>query len=374
VHRLRPYIIGAVIIACALIGGCTSAPESTGPKFSGRLLLLAGGNTDGANLVELSPSGSTYNLSTLTSGVFEASPSPDRTRLIYTTKDEILLRDLRTGAVKSLIKGAGLCLAWAPDGNHFSYKQKTADKANGAATKLYVSDLDSKTKLIWDDPFDPSVQSAGPDTEIHASGCAQWIAPNRLVFDRLVGAAPKQKTAGEAHKPNTTTVAVLGDTVKLVDAERKWSVEAVCPAGGAVFLRPADQAQPVLVARRLDDFKTLDPKPVDCSGCRFVGFAAGSCLPFFIQDATSTTTDLVSLNPTNWQRQKAATISQTFSPNAKMLIKSSARLMIVGDVSSKLLLVDTESGDITPFFPEAATAARNAGPLLSPVPVVWIEN
>jgi hypothetical protein len=357
VHKLRLYIIGAVIIACTLIGACTSAPEPTGPKFTGRLLLLAGGNTDGANLVELSPSGSTYNLSTLTSGVFEASPNPDRTRLIYTTKDEILLRDLHTGAVKSLIKGASFCLAWAPDGNHFSYKQKSPE--NEKAT-MHASDLDGKSRLI---------------SEVLAdSDCAHWIAPDRFVFDRLLGAFPKEKKGGEVLKPNTTTLAILGDSVKLVDTERKWSVEAVCTTGGAAFVRPADQAQPVLVARRLDDFKTLDPKPVDCSGCRFVGFAAGSCLPFFVQDATSTTTDLVSLNPTNWQRQKAATISQTFSPNAKMLIRSSARLMVVGDVPSKLLLVDTESGDITPFFPESATAARNAGPLLAPVPVVWIEN
>lgn len=375
-HTVGRYCIGIVLISSALIGACTQKPDSVGPRFSGRLLLLAGENTNGADLVELSaaPTGTTYNLSILTSGVFEAAASPDQTRLLYTTKDEILLRDLRTGVVKSLIKGQSFCLAWSLDGKRFSYKQKTADKANGAATKLQVSDLDGKSKLIWDDPFDPTAESAAPGAAARFSGCAQWIAPNRLVFDRLVGAVAKQTTAGEALRPNTTTVAILGESVKLVDDARKWSVEAICQSGSGVFLRPADQAQPILVVRTLDNFRTLDPKPIDCSGCRFVGFAAQSCLPFFIQDATSTTTDLVSLNPTNWQRQRAATITQTFSPNAKMLIKSSARLMVVGDVPTKLFLVDTESGDIVPFFPVSATAARSDGPLLSPVPVVWIEN
>lgn len=365
--------IGLLIITCAFLSACSRPPEITGPKFTGRLLLLSGDNAAGVNLVELSPAGPTYNLSTLTSGVVEAAASPDRTRLLYTTKDEIFLRDLRTGETKSLIKGESYCLAWSPDSNRFSYKQKTADNATSAATKLFVSDLDSKTKLIFDDPFDPTAQSP-PGAAARSSGCAQWIAPDRLVFDRLVGAVAKPKTGGEALKPNTTTVAILDGAVKLVEAERKWSVEAVCHSGSGAFVRPADQAQPILVVRTLDNFKTLDPKPIDCSGCRFVGFAAQSCLPFFVQDATSTTTDLVSLNPTNWQRQRGATIKQTFSPNAKMLIKSSARLMVVGDAPAKLILVDTESGDVTAFFPEAATAARNAGPLQNPVPLVWIEN
>ena len=363
-----------LIVAVVLLAACNREPQSTGPKFTGRLILLSGDVTTGANLIELTPApaAATYNLSTLATGVFEAAASPDRTHLIYATKDEIIWRDLHTGAFKSLIKGSGLCLAWSPDNNRFSYKQKAEDKPNGAATKLYVSDLDGKTKLIWDDPFDPTTHSSGASA--HSSSCAQWISPNRLVFDRLLGAVAKQTKGGELLKPNTTTVATVGDTVKLVDDERKWSVEAVCPAGSGALLRPADQAQPILFARNLDGFKTLDPKPIDCSGCRFVGFAAQSCFPFFIRDATSTTTELVSLNPTNWQRQGSATINQTFSLNARMLIKSSARLMVIGDVPAKLLLIDTESGDLTPFFPESATAARNAGPLQAPVPVAWIEN
>ena len=42
--------------------------------------------------------------------------------------------------------------------------------------------------------------------------------------------------------------------------------------------------------------------------------------------------------------------------------------MVAGDAPEKLLLIDTESGDVAPL-----TIAGNAK-LSSPVPVVWIEN
>lgn len=225
-------------------------------------------------------------------------------------------------------------------------------------TKLFFSDLEGKAKLISTDV-------------LSGAECAHWIAPDRLIFDRFVG-VPSSKQKPEELKPNTATLAILSDSVKLIDSERKWSVEAICQAGSGAFLRPHDQAQPVLVAQNIDNLKTVDPKPVDCSGCRFAGFAAQSCVPFFIQDSTSTTTDLVSLNPVNWQRQRAATMSLTFSPSARMVIKSSARLMIAGDVQGKLYLIDTESGDFTPFFPKSAEPSILQGKLLTPV--VWIEN
>ena len=384
-HTLGRYCIGIVIISCALLGACSRQPLSVGPKFSGRLLLLAGENTNGANLLEVNAAGSTYNYSIVTSGVFEAAASPDRTRLLYTTKDGILLRDLRTGAVKPLVKGENYCLAWSPDGNRFSYKQQSPapEKAPGSEAgppaKLYVSDLEGNTKLIWEDLFADhgTVNSPGQSSLLeraaNSSGCAHWIAPDRLIFDRLLGAFPKQKKGGEVLKPNTTTLAILSDPVKLSDTDRKWSIESVCQAGSAAVLRPHDQGQPILMAKSLEPLKTLDPSPAPCSGCRFVGFAAQSCVPFFIEDATSTSSELFYLNPTNWQRQRGTRIEHTFSATARMLIKSSARLMIVGDVPATLLLIDTESGEFVPFFPKSAGSTANPE-LQSPRPVVWIEN
>ena len=272
--------------------------------------------------------------------------------------------------------------AWSPDGKRFSYKQKvTANEkapvsATGTPTKLFVSDLDGKAKLIWEDltanygATSPLGQSTVLERAAGTSGCPQWIAPDRFIFERFLGAFPKQKKGGEVLKPNTTTLAILSDPVKLSDTDRKWSIEGVCQVGSAALVRPHDQNQPILIAQSLDNLKTLDPSPAPCSGCRFVGFAAQSCVPFFIEDATSTSTDLFSLNPTNWQKQRGTRIDQTFSVTAKMLIKSSARLMIVGDVPATLVLIDTESGEIVPFFPKSAGSPG----LLFPRPVVWIEK
>ena len=386
-HTTRLYSIGIVIISCALIcgliGACTRQTAPVGPKFSGRLLLLAGETTNGADLLELSaaPTGSTYNLSIVTTGVFEAAASPDRTQLLYTTKDGILLRDLRTGAVKPLVKGENYCLAWSPDGRRFSYQQKSPAQekapgsAAGAPTKLYVSDLDGKAKLIWEDLFanygavSPPGQSSVLERAADPSGCSQWIAPDRLIFDRFLGAFPKQKKGGEVLKPNTTTLVILSDPVKLSDTDRKWSIESVCQVGTAALVRPHDQNQPILIAKSLDHLETLNPSPA-CSGCRFVGFAAHSCVPFFIEEITGTKSELFALSPSGWQRQRGTRLDRTFSVAATMLINSSARLMIVGDVPASLLLIDTETGETVPFF---AKSAQPPG-LLFPRPVVWIEN
>lgn len=369
-NRIRRYNLVIFVVCCVLASSCAEQTKTAGPKFSGRFLLLSGEPTKGSDLNELTsaPNGATYNVSTITSGVFEAAPNPDQTRLLYSTKDELLMRDLQSGAVKSLVKGETFCLAWSPDGNRFSYKQRAAAN-NGAAvqTKLYVSTLDGKTKLIWEDPPAAPDQSGGNSAA--ASTCVNWIAPDRFIFDRFVGAAPNQKNK-ELLKPNTQTLAIVGDSVKFIDTDRKFSIEGVCQAGTLAVLRPHDEAQPMLLARSIDQTNKLSPTPAECSGCRFLGFAAKSCVPFFFQDATSTSTDLVSLNPTSWQRQRGAHIERTFSLNARVLIKSSARLMIVGDIPSALLLIDTESGDITDLAPKSSAS----GPLVNPVPIVWIEN
>src|SRR4051794_23721908 len=347
--RSKSYLCAVV---CAFITACTSAPKPTGPTFTGRLFFLSGDRTKGADLAELqaAPAGATNNYQVVTSGILEAATSPDQTKLLYTTKDGIMLRDFASGAVKSLIKGESSCLAWAPDGNHFSYKQQTGD-----TTKLFASDTEGNTKLVLDYPND-------------AKDCAQWISADRIVFERFVGAA--QKKANEQLKPNTTTIATVGAAVKIKDMPRKWIVESVCARSNNAFMRSADQGK-LLVARNIDHFETIDPSTASCSECRFIGYAAQSCVPFFTEQSSSTSTDVFYLNPTNWQKQKPATINRTFSPAAKMLVKSSAKLMNVGD-GGNLFLVDTESGAIvsllgTPAEETSATTDQKQ-------PIVWIEK
>lgn len=356
--RLKTLAI--LIISGALIGACTRQPRSPEPKFTGRLLFLAGENTNGADLFELTaaPTGSTYNFSLITKGVFEATASPNSSHLLYATKDGILLRDLVSGNVNSLIKGESYCLAWAPDSKHFSYKQGS----KGTRSKLYAADVDGKTKLIWEDLV--------PDQA--TIGCPHWVAPDRLVFDRFLG-MPQQKQGGEPLKPNTTTMAIIGDSLKLIDTDRKWSIEGICAVSGAAFLRSIDQNE-LLIAKNLNDLKTINGSKGPCSTCRFLGFAAQSCVPFFIEDSSSTSSEVFSLNPTNWQRQRSAHLGEPFSLSARALINSSARLMVLGDEHAKLVLIDTESGDVISFFAKSAGPPDGISKSAALVPIAWIEK
>ena len=346
-RRISLFVSLGVITAVLLAGCSSEPPKRSGPKFSGRVLLLTGDASNGAALAELTQSGDAFNLATITPGVTEAVATLDETRLLYATKAEISSRDLKTGAVKPLIKGESVCLAWAPDGNHFSYQQRS-----GGATKSYVSDLDAKTKLILDDPNG-------------STNCPQWISKDRLVLDRFVGA---RTTKGTELKPNTSTVVTI-EPLALKDTPRKWTIESVCAKSNNGFVR-SDQGR-LLIAKNIDRFEKLDPSEAPCSDCRFVGYAAQSCYPFFTEQPLSTTTELFSINPMDWKKQKPASISWTFSTNARFVIKSSARLAVVGDAPDKLLLIDAESGDVTPFFKNEE--ARRLG-LVSPAPIVWLEK
>jgi hypothetical protein len=132
----------------------------------------------------------------------------------------------------------------------------------------------------------------------------------------------------------------------------------------------SDQGR-LLIAKNIDHFETLDPSPAPCSDCRFVGYAAQSCYPFFTEQPLSTTTELFPISPMDWQKQKPASISWTFSANARFVIKSSARLAVVGDAPDKLLLIDAESGEATPLF---RNQEANRMTLISPAPIVWIDK
>jgi len=352
-RRASLLIITAIFGSTLMLVSCSSPLERTPPKFAGRLLFLNDNGAKAFDLVELTAADpSTLTANTITGNVLEAAASADQTQLVYSTKDQMILRDLHTGAAKSVAQGPSYCLTWAPDAKHFSYQQKSAD---GKSTKLYIADLDFREKLIWEDTS--GLESA-------PGRCAQWIAADRIVFDRFVGMVLKN-VVGQTLKPNTTTVANVGDAVKFSDTPRKLTVRAACPSG-TVFLTPADEPNPMQIASRVDRLDKLSTVPGPSEG-QFIGFAAKSCVPFFVSQSLSSTTDLFSLNPTNWQRLKGASIEQTFSPNARFVIKSSARLMIAGDAPNKLLLIDTESGGFVTLAPPGVT-------IQSPIPVVWIDN
>jgi hypothetical protein len=363
-NTIRFFITGTLILCCGLIPACTRKKEWTGPKFSGRLLVLARDFDLHADLIEITPGpNSTHNQTVITVGVFDAVASPDQTQLLFSTRDGVFRRDLSSGVDKQMAPYAGggnWCLAWSPDGKRFSFRSSESHEQSARAN-LFVSDLNGKTKLIWES----WVGGVSSDCDVH------WIAPDRLIFDRFLGAAPQQEKAGEVFLPNTATVATLGDHITFVDTDKRWSVDGVCQFGDFAVVRPQHKDYPVFVAKTLDDLKTVKPSQV-CSDCRFVGFAAKSCVPFFVATDSQKSTDLYSLNPTDLKPLKPAHINKVFSSVDETIINSSARLMAIGTGSS-LFLVDTQSGDIEPFFPKSFEAMLNKK-IISVESVVWFEH
>jgi hypothetical protein len=359
----RFFITGMLILCCGIIPACTRKRAWTGPKFTGRLLVLAEDWDLSSDLIEITPGpNSTYSHTLITSGLFEAAASPDQTRLLFSTREGLFLRDLRTGDDKKMAPYAGgtnRCLAWSPDNSRFSFRSSESHRKEARAY-LYVSDLDGNKKMIWESwtGGEPS------DCDVH------WIAPDRLIFDRVRGHTPEQEEAGEVLLENTTTLAVLGDPVKFVDTEKTWSFEGVCHFGNAVVVSPAFKDVPVFITKSLDDLLITNPERV-CSDCQLAGFAAKSCLPFFLETDFKTST-IYSLNPSNWQIQNPVHVNQVFSRTDELMINSSAKLMVAGN-GDQLFLIDTESGNIEPFFPKTFDVMLNKR-IIGIEPILWLEN
>ena len=346
-----------------MIAACTRKRAWTGPKFSGRLLVLAQDWDLHSDLIEITPAPDSYNYKVIISDVFAATVSPDQTRLLYSNRDGLFLRELRTGDVEQVVPSAGgtqRCLAWSPDSKRFSFRSSESHQRTARAS-LFVSDLDDNTQLIWES----WVGGVSSDCDVH------WIAPDRLIFDRVLRATPQQEKAGEVLLANTTTIAIVADPVKFVDTDKAWSIEEVCQSGNTAVVRPQHKGYPVFVAKDLNDLKTLNPSQA-CAYCRFAGFAAKSCVPFFMSSDLKTSTDLFSINPGDGKPQKPTHINQVFEVTAKMMINSSAGLMVAGSGDS-LFLVDTTSGNVEPFFPKSFSSILNKK-IISIQPIGWFEN
>ena len=271
-------VIAGLLLSCGM---------SHSPQFRGSLLFLAGTmSTDqGLKLVELNaiPDRATYSSSIIASNVSEAVLAPDGIHLLYTARDGVFIRDLQTGSTTK-VGANGDCPEWAPDSKHFSLREylPRSDKQVGSRGRLQVFDLNGTAKSIWEDSAEPyGFASQHSETAVGMSGCAKWIAPDRLVFERFTGPFPAQKMAGEYIKPNTTSIAILGEPLRFIDARKEYLVAGVCPFGSTSVLQKADDSS-LFVSPGFNDFPVLGPLRVSCTQCSFVGFDR-SCSPYFFE-------------------------------------------------------------------------------------------
>lgn len=127
-------------------------------------------------------------------------------------------------------------LKWATDSQKFSYQIKGA---------LYVSDLSGNSRLVYQAPSG-QYQLRGSDNsyvggaELHGPiGQTWWIAADQMVIERYLGDLPSftTKTGDDLGlQPNTTTIAYVAGTPKLVDLKKKWIIRGVCPGQSLVLI------------------------------------------------------------------------------------------------------------------------------------------
>jgi hypothetical protein len=167
-------------------------------------------------------------------GQTQAMLSPDLNYLIFESnesKARLKLMDLQTMEVKVISGSPTSCFSWSPDSKRFStflYTTKTG---------LYVFDLSGNSQLIYAPPesyygttIDPFGKSGARHGEVT---CGVWIGGEHLLFQRFTGELPKTVTRPGFPEldSNTTTMAEVGNSVRLLDSPQRWYEVDACKAG-----------------------------------------------------------------------------------------------------------------------------------------------
>jgi hypothetical protein len=145
-------------------------------------------------------------------------------------------------------------LSWATDGLTFSYTFKN---------HLFVSDLNGKTRRVWSAPqaaYDLYINGRYSATNQRQGmlGGAVWVSPNSFVFQRFAGVMPERLPEKiDLLADNTSTLAVIGEEIRLTDYPKRIYAYEACPRGPHVLFRN-DPADPQMIS---SDFAHIDTVP-----------------------------------------------------------------------------------------------------------------
>jgi hypothetical protein len=118
--------------------------------------------------------------------------------------------------------------------------------------------------------------------------CDHWIGADRFVFQRYKGLMPGSITIGPGRSSpvaaSTTTLAILGIELALVDSPKRWYVLDVCMNGSIVLLNSEngvsqwDPAFPgdVFLSETFHDFKDIVPRALNNDLTWNIGFIPNS--------------------------------------------------------------------------------------------------
>ncbi len=258
-----------------------SAPQRPSPPFSGRLVVRLGNEI---HELAATPNGNAEvrllaRLCEGCGGEQEAAVSPNGRFLAYSVEEWIegfpeqrtMLLDLRSGEEEPVLldeRYRAKCLAWSPDGSRLSYTEG----------HLFVASLRAgryRSRRVYETP---SAVYTGATRIFADVGCAVWLGPERLVFQRFEGEMPQSIVPGRGPEPNGTSLATLGPSLELASTSRLLEVSSVCATGEYVLFE--DDA---LLAPGLRGLSAMRPRRV-YGGEEVLasGFLPGTCTPYAV--------------------------------------------------------------------------------------------
>lgn len=259
----------------------SEAPPATSPPFSGRLIVRLG---DEVHELAAGPNGAVGArlLATLCErcgGEQEAAVSPNGRFLAYSVEEYIegfpehrtMLLDLRSGEENPFLlqqRYPAKCLAWSPDGSRLSWTEG----------HLFVGGLSVgqvRSRLVYETP---NALYTGNVRIFAGVGCAVWLGPERLLFQRFEGEMPQSIVPGRGPEPNGTSLATLRPRLELASTSRLLEVSSACATGQYVLFE--DDA---LLAPGLRGLSAMRPRRV-YGGEEVLasGFLPGTCTPYAV--------------------------------------------------------------------------------------------
>lgn len=337
-------LVTAFISSCDIVRVAlspTSTPTETPiplPSFKGRLIV---GHPDGMfALVNDSATATLKEIEIPAKWSDTVSVSPDFHFLISSDVTEgTQIVDLSTYQVTNLFPDLVDCLQWASDSKRFVFRYRQTPS-------IYIYDITSKTPtLIYAPP------SATYLTTIQYGDvqCPYWIGKNRLLFDRFIGSMPSSITIPGAPElaANTTSLAVIGDEIKIIDSPERVYLIDVSDDETLVLISKQDQ---IYIANSFDDFTNMNLRslahlPIRDTSGQFISKSNGIIVEndheiFFLDRESLETTQTFS-KPPDWQLYSFRNGEWMGSPNDAI---------IIWDLNGNLVIGDLKTGIKTEFW------------------------
>lgn len=294
--RNTKYRLTAIILISGqslLWHGCLEKSE---PVFHGRLIIQLNNN-----IIEISKADSTHKLTYETiedNSENWAILSPDDKYLLYVKAGSTLLMELNTRKVRVLFPHIIYDATWSPDGNTFSYNYQNS---------LYVYKLFSgSSKFIYQYKFayySSNPLAHGGDKVSERIEPVVWLSPDRLVIQRILGFPYQRKSGFPTIPSSTTTLATIGESIGLVDSQKRWWIRSRNTDGSMFLVSKARAAieshvrypggDTLFVTPYFTDIYSISGRMIvndQLSQYEDIGFIPGTSTLYFIKDGTNAKT------------------------------------------------------------------------------------